>query len=63
MAMNVTEPASSGLTKAYRSVASICGSMLVSGASRWLEAAHPEQGPGAGLQSHYGRHEARRVVV
>src|SRR3954467_92225 len=32
----------SGLTNAYRSVASYCGMPLISGASRWLEATAPE---------------------
>src|SRR5256885_14195579 len=41
--MMVTVDGLSGLTKAYRSVASICGSAATSGASRWLDAL-----PGAG---------------
>src|SRR3954454_6447049 len=31
----------SGLTKAYRSVASYCGMPLINGASRWLDAIAP----------------------
>src|SRR5438876_6750423 len=36
--MIVTVSGASGLTNAYRSVLSICGSAAVSGGSRWLEA-------------------------
>src|SRR5438093_6212673 len=36
--MSVTESGASGLTNAYKSVLSICGSAAVSGASRWLDA-------------------------
>ena len=37
-AINVTVSGASGLTKAYTSVWSACGSALMSGASRWLDA-------------------------
>src|SRR5439155_9031138 len=39
LAMSVTESESSGLTNAYTSVLSACGSLAIKGASRWLEAA------------------------
>src|SRR5216683_737548 len=37
-AMSVTVSGASGLTNAYTSVLSACGSLLMSGASRWLDA-------------------------
>src|SRR5712692_4751442 len=36
--MRVTEEVNSGLTNAYRSVPSACGSFAIKGASRWLDA-------------------------
>src|SRR4051794_15968770 len=39
--MIVTVSGLSGLTKAYRSVLSASGSLLISGASRWLDANVP----------------------